>query len=92
MAHLLNLDPDVFVGNLLESLNERVGSDFRTKAIVSLGLAEDRLVVKKGSPLNTLSNHLADVMAFGPGERDMLLLRHEVRRFLKCSTVYVHIG
>jgi alpha-aminoadipic semialdehyde synthase len=31
-----------------------------------------------GSPLNTLSNHLAQVLSFGPDERDLLLMRHEV--------------
>ena len=35
-------------------------------------------VEKLGSPLNTLSNHLAQILKYEKGERDMLLLRHEV--------------
>ncbi len=35
-------------------------------------------VEKKGSPLNTLSHHLAGVLRYQKGERDMILLRHEV--------------
>ncbi len=35
-------------------------------------------VEKLGSPLNTLSHHLSKVLAYEKGERDMLLLRHEV--------------
>ena len=36
-------------------------------------------VEKLGSPLDTLSNHLAQILQYEKGERDMLLLRHEVR-------------
>eukprot|EP00095_Tigriopus_kingsejongensis_P002741 maker-scaffold138_size318692-snap-gene-0.8 protein:Tk02741 transcript:maker-scaffold138_size318692-snap-gene-0.8-mRNA-1 annotation:"hypothetical protein DAPPUDRAFT_334150" len=78
MCQLLNLEQDAFYGNILEALNERVGSEKRARAIVSLGLTSDQEVEKKGSALNTLSDYLAGVLAFGPGERDMLLMRHEV--------------
>lgn len=78
MCQLLNMEQDAFYGNVLEALNERVGSEKRTNALVALGLTSDEEVEKRGSPLNTLSNHLAGILAFGQGERDMLLMRHEV--------------
>ena len=49
------------------------------RAIVALGLTSDKPVEKMGSPLNTLSNHLASVLNFGTDEKDLLLMRHEVR-------------
>ena len=51
----------------------------RMRAIVALGLTSDKPVEKMGSPLNTLSNHLASVLNFGTDEKDLLLMRHEVR-------------
>ncbi|TRY81173.1 hypothetical protein TCAL_11846 [Tigriopus californicus] len=79
MCQLLNMEQDAFYGNVLEALNERVGSEKRTNALVALGLTSNEEVEKRGSPLNTLSNHLAGILAFGEGERDMLLMRHEVQ-------------
>ena len=79
MAQLLNLEQDVFIGNLHDALAERVGTDERLRAIVDLGLTSEAEVEKKGSPLDTLSSYLAGTLAYGKGERDMLLLRHEVR-------------
>ena len=43
-----------------------------------LGLLSEGSLAKAGSPLDTLSNHLASTLAYDPGERDMILMRHEV--------------
>ena len=43
-----------------------------------MGLLSDDILDKAGSPLDTLSNHLAGRLAYGVGERDMILMRHEV--------------
>ena len=51
---------------------------FRTNLIERLGLLSDDILDKAGSPLDTLSNHLAGRLAYGVGERDMILMRHEV--------------
>ena len=51
---------------------------YRTKLIERLGLLSDDVLEKAGSPLDTLSNHLAVRLAYEAGERDMLLMRHEV--------------
>ena len=54
---------------------------FRTQLIERLGLLSDDILDKAGSPLDTLSNHLAGRLAYGVGERDMILMRHEVIHF-----------
>ena len=60
-------------------LSFRMGSDERLKAVVALGLVSEKPVEKLGSPLNTLSHHLSQLLTFEKGERDMLLMRHDVR-------------
>ena len=70
---------DIFYDNLVDVITERVGSEARTKALESLGLLSDDPVERLGSPLDTLSRHLALRLAYEPGERDMILMRHEVK-------------
>jgi len=41
-----------------------------------IGLFSDDLVVKKGNPLDTLCAVLEKKMAYGPGERDLVMLQH----------------
>ncbi|CAB4034570.1 Hypothetical predicted protein, partial [Paramuricea clavata] len=56
-----------------------VGEDeARFSAIKRLGLLSNEIAVAKSSPLDTLSHHLNEKLAFGSGERDLVLLRHEV--------------
>ena len=64
----------------------RMGSQDRLKAVVALGLVSEKPVEKLGSPLNTLSHHLAQLLTFEKRERDMLLMRHDVSPFLFVST------
>jgi len=78
LCQLLGVPTDMFYDNLLELMAERLGSQERVKAIVDLGLCSESQVEKLGSPLNTLSHHLAKVLRYDPGERDMLLLRHDI--------------
>ena len=78
MCQVLGLQEDLFYDNLLEFIADRIGSQERMRAIVALGLTSDKPVEKMGSPLNTLSNHLAQVLNFGSDEKDLLLMRHEV--------------
>ncbi len=79
MCKLLGLHSDsVFYDNLLEQITDRVGSQTRTDALVTLGLFSEEKVEKLGSPLDTISNHLASMMAYDPDERDMVLMRNEV--------------
>lgn len=69
---------DIFYDNLLELLTERLGSEKRVRTIEALGLLSDEPVEKKETPIDTLSHHLANRLSYDNGERDMILMRHEV--------------
>ncbi|XP_028397986.1 alpha-aminoadipic semialdehyde synthase, mitochondrial-like [Dendronephthya gigantea] len=64
---------------LYEKVFKLVGEDEkRFSAIKRLGLLSNEIVVPKPSPLDTLSQHLSEKLPFENGERDLVLLRHEV--------------
>ena len=47
--------------------------------LLRLGLLSDEVLVeKRRTPLDTLSNHLAKRLVFGPNERDIVILHHQV--------------
>ncbi|XP_039264395.2 alpha-aminoadipic semialdehyde synthase, mitochondrial-like isoform X1 [Styela clava] len=50
----------------------------RLKAINQLGLMTDEPVAKAGTPMSALAEHLSRKLAYGPDERDMVIMRHEV--------------
>ena len=79
MCKLLGLPSDtIFYDNLLEMITERIGDPNRTQALVQLGLLSEEKVERLGTPLDTVSNHLAGILSYDPEERDMILMRHEV--------------
>ena len=72
----------------------RLGSEKTLKAIEDMGLMSNEPINKAGSPLDTVSQHLAARLAYDKNERDMILMRHEVTvrdaiiivLFLKCGS------
>ena len=81
MCKLMGVGKDnIFYDNLIDVVTERVGCESRTRALESLGLLSEDPVERLGSPLDTLSRHLALRLAYEQGERDMILMRHEVSR------------
>lgn len=86
---MLGLPSDtIFYDNLLEMIAERIGSESRVRALVQLGLLSEEKVERLGTPLDTISNHLASTLAYEPNERDMILMRHEVSSYLfACSNL-----
>jgi len=78
MCHLTNQDEGIFKDNLREILLERLGDKKTLKTIEELGFLSDEPIVKCGSPLDTMSTHLSGRLNYGKGERDMILMRHEV--------------
>ena len=48
------------------------------KSTFRMGLLDDELMDKKSTPIDTLSNYLSKRLAFGPGERDMILMQHDI--------------
>ncbi|XP_053378089.1 alpha-aminoadipic semialdehyde synthase, mitochondrial-like isoform X2 [Mercenaria mercenaria] len=70
---------DMLVDSLKDLLYEDMGQDSeRLEAIVRMGLLDDDLIDKRGSPIDTLSNYLSKRLSFGTGERDMILMHHDI--------------
>merc|ERR1719443_1211167 len=78
MCHLTNQSDTIFYDNLREILLDRLGSEKTLKTIENLGFLSEEPIAKKGSPIDTMSNHLANRLYYSKGERDMILMRHEV--------------
>lgn len=79
ICNLLGLSSDnIFCENLKRKLTERVNSEARAQAIEDLGLLEEDLVVKLNSPLDTLTHYLSRRLRYGPNERDLVVLRHDI--------------
>lgn len=80
ICRLLGLQSDsVFFDNLIEMISERIGGGpKRTQSIVQLGLLSEDPVERLGTPLDALSHHLANRLAYESKERDLLLLRHDI--------------
>lgn len=69
-------DSTIFYENLKQRLCERINAG--PDCIENLGLLEDTPVVKLNTPLDTLCHYLSKRLAFGPNERDLVILRHEI--------------
>ncbi|KAF0287862.1 Alpha-aminoadipic semialdehyde synthase, mitochondrial [Amphibalanus amphitrite] len=78
LCTLLGQEGSVFYDNLRLLLLQRAGSEQRVQAMEKLGLLSDAPVHKSGSLLRALSDHLAERLRFGAGERDLVVLRHEI--------------
>uniref|UniRef100_A0A023GM86 Putative lysine-ketoglutarate reductase/saccharopine dehydrogenase n=1 Tax=Amblyomma triste TaxID=251400 RepID=A0A023GM86_AMBTT len=76
---LLGQRDDLLASNVKNLVYERVEKcEFRTKAIEDLGLLDDIPVEKKNTPLDTLIFHLSNKLAYEPGERDLVIMRHDI--------------
>lgn len=72
-------DHNIFLGNLKSAIFERVGKDQGKVAVIEdLGLLSEDPVVKKNTPLDTISHYLAKRLQFESGERDLIILHHEI--------------
>eukprot|EP00092_Neocalanus_flemingeri_P105256 GFUD01134873.1.p1 GENE.GFUD01134873.1~~GFUD01134873.1.p1 ORF type:complete len:162 (+),score=34.08 GFUD01134873.1:262-747(+) len=78
MCHLTNQSDTIFYDNLREILLDRLGCEKTLKTIEDLGFLSDEPLAKKGSPIDTMSHHLSTRLLYAKGERDMILMRHEV--------------
>ncbi|ESO89977.1 hypothetical protein LOTGIDRAFT_218445 [Lottia gigantea] len=80
MCDLFGKSDDILVDSLKDLVYHHIGKDdYSLSSIIELGLLEDEPIDKKGSPFDTLSNYLAKRLAYGPQERDMLLMHHDVQ-------------
>ena len=79
IATLLGQKEDILLSNLKNILTERLNSESRVNALEELGLLSDEIISKKSTPLETVTSYLQSKLAFGEDERDLILMRHEVR-------------
>ncbi|XP_039287420.1 alpha-aminoadipic semialdehyde synthase, mitochondrial [Nilaparvata lugens] len=68
---------DIFYENLLSKVSDCVGVD-QLAPLEDLGILDDHPVIKYNTPLDTLSFYLSNRLAYGEGERDVVILRHEL--------------
>ncbi|KAL1420475.1 hypothetical protein MTO96_024297 [Rhipicephalus appendiculatus] len=79
MTTLMGQPDNLLTSNIKNLIYDRVDKcDFRTKAIEDLGLLDDIPVEKKNTPLDTLIFHLSNRLAYEPGERDLVIMRHDI--------------
>ncbi|XP_077536251.1 alpha-aminoadipic semialdehyde synthase, mitochondrial-like [Haemaphysalis longicornis] len=79
MTTLLGQRDNLATSNIKNLIYERVDKcEFRTKAIENLGLIDDTPIEKKNTPLQTLIFHLSNRLAYEPGERDVVIMRHDI--------------
>ncbi|XP_040063451.2 alpha-aminoadipic semialdehyde synthase, mitochondrial isoform X2 [Ixodes scapularis] len=79
MSALLGQQDNLLTSNIRNLIFERVDKcELRTRAVEDLGLLEDIPVEKKSTPLDTLVFHLSNKLAYEPGERDLVIMRHEI--------------
>ncbi|VDD76863.1 unnamed protein product [Mesocestoides corti] len=48
------------------------------KKLILLEILSDKVAELKGSPFATISQHFADIMAYGPNERDLIVMSHQI--------------
>uniref|UniRef100_A0A8R1UD23 Saccharopine dehydrogenase (NAD(+), L-glutamate-forming) n=1 Tax=Pristionchus pacificus TaxID=54126 RepID=A0A8R1UD23_PRIPA len=80
MASLLNQQTDIFPDSLRNIAAERLSGNKKIgiKALTDLGLFSDTVVDRKGSAVDTVAYYLAKVLKFNEGERDLVVLNHDI--------------
>ncbi|XP_056000894.1 alpha-aminoadipic semialdehyde synthase, mitochondrial-like isoform X3 [Ostrea edulis] len=79
ICELFDKTPDLFEDSLKDLVYERVGrSEKRLQAIIDLGLLDEIPMDKRGNALDTLSNYLSKKLAYTPGEKDMIVMHHNI--------------
>ncbi|VDO37093.1 unnamed protein product [Haemonchus placei] len=92
MASLLNKKIDIFPDSLRNVAAERVGASntIGMKALQDLGLFSDIVVDRHGSALDTLAPYLSKILAFQEGERDLVILNHDIGVRLQSGNMERH--
>ena len=81
-ARQLNQRPDIFPDSLRQhAANTLFAGDKRSQlfALEQLGLfSDERVVIKAGTPLDSLVAYLQSTLAYDKGERDVVILHHNL--------------
>ncbi|XP_074644875.1 alpha-aminoadipic semialdehyde synthase, mitochondrial-like [Tubulanus polymorphus] len=77
MCTLVGKPTDIFVDTLRNAVFDHLDKDEQQMQMVEqLGLISDDVIDKRGTPVETLAEHLNTLLAFGPGERDLVVMRN----------------
>ncbi|KAI1715545.1 saccharopine dehydrogenase NADP binding domain-containing protein [Ditylenchus destructor] len=93
MAHLMNQPTDIFPDSLKQIVVERLGGKEKIKemqALEKLGLFAETPVERQYTPLDTLVPHLAKALAYEPGEKDIIILNHDIEATLPAGSLERH--
>jgi len=92
MAGLMNQEVDIFPDQLKHIVAERIGKDKKREmeALEKLGLFSEIPAERHYSPLETLIPQFAKSLAFSPGERDLVVLNHDIEAQLPAGSVELH--
>lgn len=69
---------DILLSNLKNMILERVETYKRLQVLESLGFLDDEQVEKKSTTIDTVSHFLSNKLAFNEGERDIIIMRHNI--------------
>ncbi|KAM3925192.1 alpha-aminoadipic semialdehyde synthase, mitochondrial [Leptodactylus fuscus] len=79
LCHLLKLPGTTSVDHVKEAVYNKVGNnDSNMETIQWFGLLSDEPVPVADSIVGALAKHLEMMLSFGPGERDMIVMRNDV--------------
>lgn len=80
MCQAVGLPVDVFIGTLKDTVLKKLGQDrFKFDAMDQLQLFDDEQPLEKcGTPIETLANHLGKILCFNSGERDTIIMTHQI--------------
>lgn len=82
MAGLMDQDMDIFPDSLRHLVAERLDAKNRLvqiEALERMGLFAETVATERlYTPLDTLVPHLAKALAYAPGERDLVILNHDI--------------
>ena len=80
IAALMNQDMDVFPDQLRNVVAENIGREKIRElgALEELGMFSDVVAERHMTPLDTLVPHLSKQLAYEKGERDIVILNHDI--------------
>ncbi|CAG5121208.1 unnamed protein product [Candidula unifasciata] len=80
MCSKFNESSDLLEDTLKDHILEKLGGDhIKLDCIIRLGLIDDIPIDKRNTPIDTLSNYLSKRLFYGPDERDMIVMHHDVQ-------------
>lgn len=94
MAVLQNQPTDVFPDQLRKIVSDQLADKKEFAALEELGLFSDLSPERHLNPLDTLVPHLAKALTYNKGERDLVILNHDIQAQLPAgstvSTIFTY--